>query len=168
MVGLKGAYRKLPQHQLLLLLNLLCCQLLIHNGERKSRRNQKKALYNLSQTAGPNQSDGLCSVTVSDRQQQAGQTADMIAVIVGKQNIVNRFKAPAELSERNLRALAAVDQKACSFIAHDTRSQPAPRQRHHAAGPQQTNIKHLLYLSLFSFPLPLPPLSALLRSAAEL
>ena len=59
---------------------------------------------------GANQRERLCPLRVPHGQQDPGQTAYMIPVIVGKGNHINRLKAPALFTDSYLRSFAAVYQ----------------------------------------------------------
>ena len=73
---------------------------------------------------------------------EAGQAGAVIRVEVGQQQGLNALESPAELSDPDLRALAAVDQTAPCAVSDVEAGQRAGVQRHGAAGAQGAEIDH--------------------------
>jgi hypothetical protein len=64
----------------------------------------------------------------------------MVSMIVGQAYDIDGFKAPSLFFYGDLGALSAIDEQVASLASNHQGSEPTVGQRHHASGPQQTNI----------------------------
>ena len=78
--------------------------------ERKLRCNAPERSHNIKKAFRADHDHRLRTVGVGHIQQHPRQSGDMIRMIMGKAHDIDRFGRPADLLERDLRTLAAVDQ----------------------------------------------------------
>ena len=112
------------------------------NRKREFRRNAPESRHHALQALRTYHEQRLVALCVSHGEEQTRQPADVIRVVVRKADHIDGTRAPALLPERYLRALPAVNEQRGAVAARHHRREPAIRQRHHAAGSKETNIKH--------------------------
>ena len=81
----------------------------VNNRKRKLRCNHTKRIYDTLQPLRPDQGQRLRAVRISHRQKQPRKAADMISMIMGKTDRINRLKAPALLLYCDLRPFSTVN-----------------------------------------------------------
>ena len=112
------------------------------NRKRKFRRNAPERCHHALQPLRAYHEERLGALGIAHREEQARQAADMVRMVVRKTDYIDGARTPALLPERNLGALAAVNEQRRAVAARHHRCEPAIGQRHHAACPKETNIKH--------------------------
>ena len=68
---------------------------------------------------------------ISHGKEKSRKAADVVCVVMGKTDHIDRFKAPAFGLDRYLRSLSTVDHQTASIISCKERSKISARQRHH-------------------------------------
>jgi hypothetical protein len=74
------------------------------------RRDHAQARHDPPDSDGSIQGDRVGAARVGDREENTGQSADMIGVPVGDADGADALKTPVRPAPRNLRAFAAVEQ----------------------------------------------------------
>lgn len=77
---------------------------------------------------------------INNAQMKSRKSADVISVIMGKTDHVNRLKAPSFFLNCHLSSFAAVNKKTVAVIPGHQSSEPSSWKWHHTSGSQQTNI----------------------------
>ena len=117
------------------------------NLKGKLRRNDAQRIDDPLKPLGACDQKGRCLFRIAHSKEQSRQTTDMVCVIVGKKDHINRLGAPSLAPERHLCPLSAVDQNALSVISDHQGCQVAVGKRHHAARSQKTNIDHIYLIN---------------------
>ena len=117
-------------------------QLMQHHRVAQRGRNHPQPLHDPSEPHRAVDVEGLLPAGLVEGQQQPGQAAAVVAMVVGDQQPVHTAETPAQAADAHLRALAAVDQQRFSARAHVQAGQGAVGQGKGSAGPQGAAFQH--------------------------
>ena len=106
----------------------------------KLRCDHTKCVYYPLKTFRTNQGKRFGALCIPHCKKKARKSADVISVIMGKTDHVNRLKAPSFFLNCHLSSFAAVNKKTVAVIPGHQSSKPSSWKWHHTSGSQQTNI----------------------------
>ena len=109
------------------------CHLVKYNRERQLRADDAQRIDDALQAFWADHGQRFSPVSVSHRQEKSWKAADVVCVVMGEADGINRLKGPAFFLDGNLGSLAAVDQKAASVVSGHQGGQASAWQRHHTA-----------------------------------
>src|SRR5699024_3730658 len=88
--------------------------LFINNLKWELRRDHPETAHHPFQSFGSDQRQGFRPVRISHCKEQPRKATDMISVIVGEADHIDRLETPSLFFYRNLGSLTAVDQQAAA------------------------------------------------------
>ena len=111
-------------------------QLNVINIEWEFRRDHAQGIHYFSQPARTNHVHRFCPVGIAHSQKQSRQSADMISMVMGKKNQIDRLEGPSLFLDGYLCGFPTVDQDIGSIETSQQRRQMTARQWHHSSGSQ--------------------------------
>ena len=88
----------------------------------------------------PDEEKRLRPLGIRNGEEHAGEAGDVVSVKMGKQDCVDGLRGPAFFFHGDLGAFAAVYENIGAFGTAHEACEPALRERHHAAGAEETYI----------------------------
>ena len=102
--------------------------------------NGPKSSHHANQAPGADQSHRIGAIGVTHGEQKARKAGNVIGMIVGKADDIDRIRGNPSLLHGDLCSLSAVNEQAVPVESCDQRCQPAPGQGHGSSRPQETDV----------------------------
>ena len=107
-------------------------QFYVPDLKRKFRGDHAQRTYYFFKSLWSDHCEWFCPFRISHCEKQPRKSADMICMVMGKTNNINRFKCPSFFLDGDLRSLTTVDQQIAAVIAHQRCGKPSVWKWHHA------------------------------------